>query len=85
MGRVHAVIGPNGAGKSTLINLLSGDLAPSAGRVTLDGGTSAACRRSAFATRRGRSYQKTNVFLRSPGSRTAGWRRSRGSRPRCGS
>ncbi|HWA14088.1 MAG TPA: ATP-binding cassette domain-containing protein, partial [Burkholderiales bacterium] len=35
MGEVHAVIGPNGAGKSTLVNLLCGDLAPSAGRVVL--------------------------------------------------
>jgi branched-chain amino acid transport system ATP-binding protein len=32
-GRVTAVIGPNGAGKSTLINLLSGQLLPTAGEV----------------------------------------------------
>jgi len=37
VGRVHAVIGPNGAGKTTLINLLSGDLAPSAGRIEILG------------------------------------------------
>jgi len=30
-GQLHALLGPNGAGKSTLINLLSGDLRPSAG------------------------------------------------------
>src|SRR5260370_20913081 len=35
-GVLHAVIGPNGAGKSTLINLLSGDLAPTAGSIYLD-------------------------------------------------
>ncbi len=35
-GRVTAVLGPNGAGKSTLLRLLSGDMHPSAGRVTLD-------------------------------------------------
>ena len=34
---VHAVIGPNGAGKTTLINLLSGDLRPSGGRILLRG------------------------------------------------
>ncbi|AWB25659.1 ABC transporter ATP-binding protein [Methylobacterium currus] len=32
-----ALIGPNGAGKTTLVNLLSGDLAPSAGRILVDG------------------------------------------------
>ena len=34
---IHAVIGPNGAGKSTLTNLLSGDLQPTSGSVTLGG------------------------------------------------
>ena len=36
-GEVLALVGPNGAGKSTLLKLLSGDLAPHAGEVTLDG------------------------------------------------
>ncbi len=36
-GEVCGVIGPNGAGKSTLIDLLSGAVAPIAGRVTFDG------------------------------------------------
>jgi branched-chain amino acid transport system ATP-binding protein len=36
-GARHAVIGPNGAGKTTLVNLLTGALRPSAGRVLLDG------------------------------------------------
>ena len=35
VGELHAVIGTNGAGKSTLVNLLSGELAPDAGRVQL--------------------------------------------------
>jgi branched-chain amino acid transport system ATP-binding protein len=36
-GELHALIGPNGAGKTTLIGLLTGEIAPDAGRVTFDG------------------------------------------------
>jgi len=36
-GARHALIGPNGAGKTTLINLLTGVLQPSAGRIVLEG------------------------------------------------
>ncbi|HEY4769801.1 MAG TPA: ATP-binding cassette domain-containing protein, partial [Myxococcales bacterium] len=36
-GRVHAVIGPNGAGKSTFLNLLSGELRATQGRVRFRG------------------------------------------------
>ena len=62
--QIHAVIGPNGAGKSTLTNLLSGDLAPSAGTVLLRGQDVShwpAHRISRLGL--GRSYQKTNIFL----------------------
>jgi branched-chain amino acid transport system permease protein len=36
-GHVHALIGPNGAGKSTMINMISGVLTPSSGRIAFLG------------------------------------------------
>jgi branched-chain amino acid transport system ATP-binding protein len=36
-GARHALIGPNGAGKTTLVNLLTGVLTPTAGRISLMG------------------------------------------------
>src|SRR3954462_92450 len=63
-GRIHAVIGPNGAGKSTLTNLLSGDLPPTSGRVTLAGQDVTGWNPEKISRAGlGRSYQKTNIFL----------------------
>ena len=63
-GELHAVIGPNGAGKTTLVNLLSGELAPSAGRIELYGEDVTGLPPEQLARRGvGRSYQKTNIFL----------------------
>ena len=36
-GARHALIGPNGAGKTTVVNLLTGVLKPTAGRIVLEG------------------------------------------------
>lgn len=63
-GRIHAVIGPNGAGKSTLTNLLSGDLPPTAGTITLAGlDITGRAPHEISLQGLGRSYQKTNIFL----------------------
>ncbi|MEI2415230.1 ABC transporter ATP-binding protein [Orrella sp. JC864] len=62
-GEIHALIGPNGAGKSTLIHLLSGQLAPDAGRLRLMGrdlsGRGQAARVAAGLSR---SFQISNLF-----------------------
>ena len=36
-GEILSLIGPSGSGKSTLLNLIAGFLAPSSGRILLDG------------------------------------------------
>jgi branched-chain amino acid transport system ATP-binding protein len=62
-GARHGVIGPNGAGKTTLFNLISGDLATSAGTIELDGrdvGSFAPHRRAALGM--GRTYQIARTF-----------------------
>ena len=62
-GGVHAVIGPNGAGKTTLFNLISGLVAPSAGRIWLGDAeltTLAPERRAALGM--GRTFQNIRVF-----------------------
>jgi branched-chain amino acid transport system ATP-binding protein len=62
-GELHAVIGTNGAGKSTLINILSGEIPPSAGTVELMGQDVTAWsqpRRSQAGL--GRSYQRTTIY-----------------------
>jgi branched-chain amino acid transport system ATP-binding protein len=62
-GRVHAVIGPNGAGKTTLINLLSGEMAPTSGRILLRGDDITGSAAHQVARRGlGRSFQRTNIF-----------------------
>jgi ABC-type branched-subunit amino acid transport system ATPase component/MFS family permease len=62
-GEVVGVIGPNGAGKTTLFDVISGFLAPDAGRVLLDGADVTA---ASAATRArlglGRSFQDSQLF-----------------------
>jgi branched-chain amino acid transport system ATP-binding protein len=62
-GERRAVIGPNGAGKTTLFNVLSGELAPTAGTVNLEGEDVTRLRPWQRA-RRGvaRMYQRNELF-----------------------
>ena len=62
-GSVHAVIGTNGAGKSTLINILSGEVPPSEGRMELLGQDVTAWTQPRRARAGlGRSYQRNTIF-----------------------
>ncbi len=64
-GERRAIIGPNGAGKTTLFSLISGEQAPTRGRIVLFGRdvtTLAPHRRAALGL--ARTYQITNLFPR---------------------
>ena len=63
----RVIIGPNGAGKTTLFNLITGHLAPSAGRIVLEGAPVTGLPPHAIA-RRGlsRSFQRNSLFPRLP-------------------
>ena len=62
-GRRHGLIGPNGAGKTTLFNLITGEVAADAGRVSVGGrdltGTPPDTRARAGLAR---SFQRNNLF-----------------------
>jgi len=59
----RAIIGPNGAGKTTLFNVITGQLAPSAGSVLFDGYPVTGLPPHAIARLGvGRSFQRTNLF-----------------------
>ncbi|HKA61416.1 MAG TPA: ABC transporter ATP-binding protein [Methylomirabilota bacterium] len=59
----RAIIGPNGAGKTTLFNVITGQLAPTGGRILLEGRPIEGLSPHAVA-RRGisRSFQRNNLF-----------------------
>ncbi len=62
-GEIHALIGPNGAGKSTAVAQLSGELAPTSGRIYFE--SADITRLAEFERARvgvSRSFQVTSVF-----------------------
>ncbi len=62
-GALHAVIGTNGAGKSTLVNVLSGEIPASSGRVMLLGHDATRWTQPRRARAGlGRSYQRNTIF-----------------------
>jgi len=62
-GARHALIGPNGAGKTTFVNLVTGALPPSAGRILL-GGSDVTALSQAQRVKRGlaRTFQLNTLF-----------------------
>lgn len=62
-GELTVIVGPNGAGKTTFFNMISGQLAPSEGRVIKDATDLTRLPPSARARRGiGRAFQLTNLF-----------------------
>ena len=66
-GARHALIGPNGAGKTTFVNMLTGALAPSSGRILLGGEDVTRVPQEKRVKRGlGRTFQITTLFRRLP-------------------
>jgi len=66
-GARHALIGPNGAGKTTFVNMLTGRIAPSSGRILLGGEDITKVSQAARVRRGlGRTFQVTTLFRSLP-------------------
>jgi ABC-type branched-subunit amino acid transport system ATPase component len=66
-GARHALIGPNGAGKTTFVNLLTGALRPSSGKIFLAGEEITRTNQAARVRRGlGRTFQITTLFRSLP-------------------
>jgi len=62
-GELRSIIGPNGAGKTTLFRLISGEMAPSSGRVKFrDADITGLPQHRVCRLGIAKSYQITNIF-----------------------
>ena len=62
-GKITGLIGPNGAGKTTLFNIIAGELAPSSGRILLEGTDITGCQpHQLFAQGLLRTFQIAHEF-----------------------
>src|SRR5690606_16738414 len=62
-GEIYGLIGPNGAGKTTLFNVLTGFVAPDAGRIALDGRSLAGLKPDVIASLGiARTFQNIRLF-----------------------
>ena len=66
-GARHALIGPNGAGKTTFVNMLTGVLAPTSGRILMNGEDITRTKQAArVRLGLGRTFQITTLFRTLP-------------------
>jgi len=66
-GARHALIGPNGAGKTTFVNMLTGALPPTSGRILMNGQEITRTNQAArVKLGLGRTFQITTLFRRLP-------------------
>ena len=66
-GERHALIGPNGAGKTTFVNMLTGALAPTSGKIFLNDQEITTTNQSTRVRRGlGRTFQVTTLFRNLP-------------------
>lgn len=60
-GGAYALLGPSGCGKTSLLNIISGLIQPSEGRISSTGRTLRTCRRNSEISRRSSSFRSSTT------------------------